>query len=155
MARTSSISFPKMFDVSRNMVNVKEDNASIVNRTRLLMLSDPTELYNDPTFGVGLKRYLWQYNTENTKAIIKDRIVQQLRDREPAVDPDATAFSDGLLYTGTPESVDDPIVEMNQLKMTVTLRTIYKDEVTVELNSSDVQRRVDAAQVAYSSFSNN
>lgn len=150
---TNSLSWPRLFDVSRNCVSVKKNNASIVNRTRLLILSDPTELYNDPTFGVGLRKYLWQYNTENTKAIIRDRIVEQLRDREPSVIADKTQFSDELLYTGTP--TDNSTMEYNQLKMTVQLMTKYEDKVSVELNSSDLQKRVDAGQVAYSSFLGN
>ena len=150
---TNSLSWPRLFDVSRNCVAVKKNNASIVSRTRLLILSDPTELYNDPTFGVGLRKYLWQYNTENTKAIIRDRIVEQLRDREPSVIADKTQFADELLYTGTP--TDNTIMEYNQLKMTVQLMTKYEDKVSVELNSSDLQKRVDAGQVAYSSFLGN
>ena len=142
-----------MFDVAKNTVAVKEDNASIVNRVRLLMLSDPTELYNDPTFGVGLKKYLWQYNTENTKAIMRDNIVNSLRAREPSVYADSTVFSDGLLVTGS-GSDGDSLSEMNQIKMTIGLRTIYADEISVALNSNDVQRRVDAAQTAYSSIQN-
>lgn len=149
MARTTSLNWPNMIDVSRNMVGVKEDNASIVSRTRLLMLSDPTELYNDPTFGVGLRRYLWQYNTENTKAIIRDRIVQQLRNREPCVDPDKTQFVDGLLFTG---SNTNDTMEPNQLKMTVGLTTTYQDELTVSLNSDDLQEQIDASQSVYSKY---
>ena len=61
---------------------------SIVNRSKLLILTEPTELYNNPDFGVGLKRHLFQYNNENQKAIIRDRIVEQLRLHEPCVDPD-------------------------------------------------------------------
>ena len=57
MANTSSISFPNMFDVTGNCVSVVEDSQSIVNRTRLLMLTEPTELYMNPDFGVGLKKY--------------------------------------------------------------------------------------------------
>lgn len=152
MARTTSLSFPNMIDVARNIVSVKEDNDSIVNRTRLLILSDPTEMYNDPTFGVGLKRYLWQYNTENTKAIIQDRIREQLREREPSVDADETVFADGLLYTGS--ASDNTAMEYNQLKMTIGLKTTYEDQITLDLNSDDIQKRVDAAQTVYSSFMN-
>lgn len=65
--KTSSIAWPKMFDISRNKLAVYEDNRSVVNRTKLLMLSDPTELYMEPNFGVGLKKYLWQYNNDNQK----------------------------------------------------------------------------------------
>lgn len=64
--KTSSIAWPKMFDISRNKLAVYEDNRSVVNRTKLLMLSDPTELYMEPNFGVGLKN-----TCGNTITIIK------------------------------------------------------------------------------------
>ncbi len=126
---TNSLAFPNMFDI-RNKVGVIEDKISVVNRCRLLMLTEPTELYNSPDFGVGLKRYLWQYNTENTKAIIKDRIVLQLRLHEPSCDADKTSFSDGLL---TENSVDMPAQEYSKLKMTVGIQTTFSDEVNIDL----------------------
>ena len=92
MAYTNSWAWPNIFNVSQNQVNVVEDNKSIVSRTRLLILSEPTSLFNSPDFGVGLKRHLWQYNTENQKAIIKDRIVAQLKLNEPSVFPEKTQY---------------------------------------------------------------
>lgn len=132
MARTTSLQFPNMFDVARNKVAVMEDNTSIVNRTRLLILSEPTSLYNDPDFGVGLKRHLWHYNNANEYAIIKDRIVAQLRINEPCVVADSTQFAEGLLFTGDSNGI--PTQEYNELKMTVGLKTIYNDELEVELD---------------------
>lgn len=151
MARTNSLAWPTMFDVSRNKVSTVSDNTSIVSRVRLLMLSDPTELYNNPTFGVGLKRYLWQYNTTNTRARIQDRIVECIGEHEPCVVAEQTKFADSLLFT---QSNEVPVQEFNKLKMTVGLQTIYGDEVSVELNSSDLQIRIDAGQKLYGSGGN-
>ena len=136
---TNSFAFPNIFDVARNRVAMLSDNASVVNRTRLLMLTEPTELYNAPTFGVGLKRYLFQYNNENTKALIKDRIVDQLRLFEPCVDAQATEFTDGLLYTGSGNTNQN----FNKLEMTVGLKTIFGD--TVAVNMTDLQEIIDRA----------
>lgn len=136
MAYTNSWAWPNIFNVSQNQVNVVEDNKSIVSRTRLLILSEPTSLFNSPDFGVGLKRHLWQYNTENQKAIIKDRIVAQLKLNEPSVFPEKTQYANGLLFTGSPS--DDINQDYNQLKMTVALVTNYNEtlEVTVEDGSN-------------------
>lgn len=132
MAQTNSIAFPDMIDAARNRVAVIEDDESIVNRTRLLFLTEPTELYHNPDFGVGLRRYIFQYNTENVKALIKDKMKNQLLLHEPEVDSEATQFVDGLLFTGgdVPESPQD----YNRLKMTVGLTTIYGDKLTIDLN---------------------
>ena len=136
MANTTSIPWPNLFDVARNKLAIIENNASIVNRTKLLILTEPTELYNNPNFGVGLKRHLWQYNTENRKEIIKDRIVQQLKLHEPCVVPDETQFSDGLLFSGTNDPINSA-QDYNRLKMTVALKSIYGD--TAEININDLQ----------------
>lgn len=136
MANTTSIPWPNLFDVARNKLAIIENNASIVNRTKLLILTEPTELYNNPNFGVGLKRHLWQYNAENQKEIIKDRIVQQLKLHEPCVVPDETQFSDGLLFSGTNDPINSA-QDYNRLKMTVALKSIYGD--TAEININDLQ----------------
>lgn len=132
---TNSLAFPNMFNIANNCVSILEDNASIVNRTRLLMLTEPTELYNGPNFGVGLKRHLWQYNTENEKAIIKDRIVEQLKLHEPCCDAEKTDFVGGLLFTG---GDDTPEQQYNQLEMTVSVQTIFGDKVQIASAASEI-----------------
>ena len=135
MPNTSSLAWPNMFNVSQNSVIVLEDNQSVVNRTKLLILTEPTEVYNEPNQGVGLKRHLWQYNTDNQKAIIKDRIVEQLRLHEPSVLPDDTQFADGLLFTGN-STVVNPQQEYNTLNMTVAVKSIFGDVLEVTFNTN-------------------
>ena len=136
MARTTSIAFPNMFNIAQNSVAVKQDEASIVNRVRLLILSDPTSLYNSPTFGVGLRKYLWQYNNENTKGFIRDNIKGQLRLFEPCVNPDETIFVDGLLFTES-EAEQIATMEFNRIEMTIALSTIYGDRIEIKLNDEE------------------
>lgn len=134
MAHTDSLAFPNMFNVSSNQVAIYEDLKSVTNRTKLLILTEPTELYNNPDFGVGLKRHLWHYNTANEIALIQDRIVEQLRLHEPCSIPEKTQFSDGLLYTES----DNPITnatDPNHLKMTVGVSTTFGTVENITLNS--------------------
>lgn len=131
MAETTSLSFPNMFNLTSNQVAVSEDIASVVERTRLLILTEPTELYNNPDFGVGLKRHMWKYNSVNERAVIKDRIIEQLRLHEPDVFPDRTQFTDGLLSgADTPGEIEDP----NAIKMTAVLQTTFGKEISLTLN---------------------
>lgn len=150
MARTTSLNWPNMFDVSRNRVSVAEDNASIVSRSRLLILTDPTELYNNPNQGVGLKKYLWQYKTSNLKAIIQDKIKEQFRLHEPCSDSEKTQFVDGLVFTGS--TSDNIYLENQKIEMTVGIVTTFGDTINVELNDADLQERVDTANEAVSSM---
>lgn len=137
---TSSIAFPNMFEVARPRVATYVDSKSIVNRTRLLLLSNPTEMYNDPPFGIGLKRYLFQYNNDNTKALIQDNIKAKLKIYEPKVKAEETSFADGLLFTGNDV---DPTQEYNHLKMTVGLVSIYGDKVSLSVDSEEFEYSYD------------
>lgn len=130
MAHTTSLAFPNMFDVSKNSVSVYEDNQAIVNRCRLLILTEPTEVYNSPEFGVGLKRHLFKYNTENEKRIIQDRITAQIDQYEPYVSANEIQFADGLLFTGEAEEE----ANYNKLDMTIGLRTVYGDEISINMD---------------------
>lgn len=132
---TSSWAWPNIFDTSRSCVNIYEDNKSIVSRSRLLILSQPTSLYYSPQFGVGLERHLWHYNTDNEQAMIKDRIVSALSKFEPDVDAAKTSVVPGLLFTdSTNTSQMNAASQYNQLSITVGLTTNYSEEITVELN---------------------
>lgn len=128
MTYTSSISWPNLFDVSRSKVNVIQNDQSVINRTKLLILSSPKEMYNELNFGVGIKNYLFHYNNKSTRTLVESKIREQLDIHEPSVDSEKTIFNDGLLSEDTSEQ------DYNKLKMTVSLYTIYGDQVQVNLN---------------------
>ena len=119
--KTSSIAWPNMINVVGNTVAIIENAPSVVNRSRLLFLTEPTEIYNEPNQGVGLKRHLWHYNNDNEKAIIMDRIKDQLRLHEPQCSPNDTQFADGNLFTGS----DTTEQRYNKLEMTVAIKTKF------------------------------
>lgn len=144
MAQTTSLAFPNMFNITNNQVSVIENTTSVANRTRLLILTESTELYNNPDFGVGLKRHLWHYNTEAEKGLVKDRITEQLRLHEPCVYPDKTKYSDGLLFSGSDEV--NLLQEHNTLALTVALQTVFKEEVAVTLNYNSAEGTITATQ---------
>ena len=125
-----------MFNIANNRVSVIENTESVANRTRLLILTEPTELYNNPNFGVGLRRHLWKYNNDAERAIVKDRITQQLRLHEPCVYPDQTQYSDGLLFTGNPSQ--NTALDSNSLNLTVMLKTVFREDAKVTLNYDNI-----------------
>ena len=131
----TSFAFPNMFDVSRNTVNVYTDTKAITTRVKLLMLTDPTELHMVPNFGLGLKKYLFTYNNDNTIALIRDKLIEQLRLWEPAVIPEETKVERGLAYTGS--ATEESEVDINHLKLTVTLTTSDMQSVTFGITPSD------------------
>jgi phage baseplate assembly protein W len=135
MSETTSLAFPNMFNIAANQVSTIEDCASVANRTRLLILTEPTELYNNPDFGVGLQRHMWKYNNEAERGLVKDRITEQLRLHEPCVYPEKTQYTDGLMFSENPTY--NTALDANHLALTVALQTVFKEEAKVELNSED------------------
>ena len=115
----TTFSFPNLFDVSRSKVNIYTNTRAIVNRVKLLMLTEPTELHMVPNFGLGLRKYMFTYNNDNTIALIRDKLIEQLRLWEPSVIPEETKVERGLQYTGG--NVEETAVDINHLKLTVTL----------------------------------
>lgn len=130
MPKTTSLAFPQMFNVVQNKVEVLKDEVSIANRCRLLILTEPTEIYNEPNQGVGLKRHLWHYNNENEKSVLKNRIIDQLRIHEPYCNPDHTKFADGNLFTGSKTS--EYSQNYNSLELTVGVETVFGATVEIE-----------------------
>lgn len=129
MANTTSLAFPKMFNVSQNTVAVLEDNKSIVNRDRLLILTNPTELYNSPEQGVGLYKFIGRYNDKNVEAEIIDRIKEQLARYEPYVESEKTEYAEGLLFTGSQN--DEIKAKPNTMQFTLSLKTTYNETVNL------------------------
>lgn len=132
---TSSLGFPKMFDVARNKINTYVDRPSIASRVRLMLLTDPTELYMNPSYGVGLKKYMFQYNQDNIVAQIRDKLVEQLKLWEPSVVADKTDVVRGLLYSGR-DSIAS-VADDNQLKLTITVYSIYGETINIQVSGTD------------------
>lgn len=118
-SNTTSLSFPKMFDVVQNRVGVLQDNHSVTNRVRLLLLTSPTEMYNSPRVGTRLRNYTSQYITDNTKAALKDEIVSKIEEFEPCAQKGETA----VIFNRRIDSEIDP--DPDHLQMVVSVKTTF------------------------------
>lgn len=136
--QVASWSWPNLFDISKGEVNLYRDTRSIVNRVKLLLLTEPTELYMCPNFGVGLKKFIFKYNNENVVPMIRDKLVEQLRLWEPRVIPEDTKVERGLKYTMDPNK---PLNRhsLNELELTVTLTTSFMQTVGFNVTGQDLQ----------------
>lgn len=136
----SSFSYPNMFDVARGKISLYTDAKSITNRVKLLMLTDPTEMHMNPRFGLGLKKYMFQYNNENTVARIRDDLVEQLKLWEPAVVAESTKVTKGSSSEEEGHHLSTREAELNHLKLTVTLETAYAEMISFEIDDSEIIR---------------
>ena len=126
-----------MFDVARNKVGLYNDVKSITSRVKLLMLTEPTEMFRCPNFGVGLRKYMFSYNNDNTIALIRDKLVEQLRLWEPAVIPEETKVTRGLTYSRDTTVTEDSNA-LNKLELTVTLTTTYLQVISFGIDENDL-----------------
>lgn len=134
----SSFAFPNMFDVARNKVSLYNNEKSLTNRIKLLILSDPTEMHMNPRFGVGIRKYLYRYNNDNTLALIRDNIIDQLKMWEPGVIAEETKVTRGIQGDGVANNLS-PDLDLNHLKITVTVTTSYNDIISLEIDRSDFE----------------
>lgn len=131
----NSWSWPNLFDVSRSTVNIYNDTKSITNRVKLLMLTEPTELYMNPTFGVGLKKYLFTYNNDNTIALIREKLIEQLSIWEPDVIADKT-----IVKRKDGSELEGDQLNPNTLRLNVTLTTVANKTVSFSIDENDYSR---------------
>ena len=127
MINTSSLCWPNIFNVSQNKTSVYENEQSILNRVKLLLLTEPTSVYNEPNQGVGLSRYLFRYNDANVRAELLERIKTQLDLYEPCVVAHKTQWADKDL-SETTYSKD------STLGATLILHTIYDTVINLDLS---------------------
>ena len=135
MANTTSLAWPNLFNISQNRVAVYEDNKSVVSRGRLLILTEPTEVYHEPDQGVGLKRYMYRYKHDNVKAEICDRSKVQFGMHDPVVDAPNIQWADGLKFSGSEDNITTVNEGASHLKMTLALPTTYGELVNIDLNN--------------------
>jgi hypothetical protein len=121
-----------MFDSIKGQVMTLEDGASVANRTSLLVQTDPTELYNSVDFGVGIRKWLFQYNVpEIVIPQIEQRLREQLIKYEPYSIPEKSTVSPGLEVTEAdvdPYSFLAQTVDPNHLKITMKIPMINNEE---------------------------
>ena len=65
--------------------NLQEVKKVILQNMKMIVLTSPGERIMDPFFGVGVRRYLFDQNTEATHLKIKTRIKKQIGEYMPFV----------------------------------------------------------------------
>lgn len=127
-----------MFDVARGKVNLYADTKSLTNRIKLLLLTEPTELYNVPNFGVGLKKYIFRYNSDNIPAMIRDELIEQLRLWEPDVIPEETQVERKEVASTQSLTVNSVGEAANKLELTISVTTRYMQQVSFGVSTEDI-----------------
>lgn len=128
---TTSWNFPNMINIAQNSIGILQDSNSIKNRLALLIKTEPTELFMNPEFGVGLKQYMWQYNNDTMRPIIEQKLVDKITQFEPSVIPESIEFKQTHDASITDATVTQE--EANTFNITIVMQTNYGDTIEITI----------------------
>ena len=121
-----SIAFPNMF--TRTSTNFVADKEATFQNLKYLILSEKGELFGDPFYGVGLKKYLFDQND----TIIKDLVLDDMYTAIATFMPQLRINRNDLkLRTGDKGEIFVDIRAINQLDFTTDLYSIVLLETDV------------------------
>ena len=121
-----SIAFPNMF--TRTSTNFVTDKEATFQNLKYLILSEKGELFGDPFYGVGLKKYLFDQND----TIIKDLVLDDMYTAIATFMPQLRINRNDLkLRTGDKGEILVDIRAINQLDFTTDLYSIVLLETDV------------------------
>ena len=121
-----SIAFPNMF--TRTSTNFVTDKEATFQNLKYLILSEKGELFGDPFYGVGLKKYLFDQND----TIIKDLVLDDMYTAIATFMPQLRINRNDLkLRTGDKGKIFVDIRAVNQLDFTTDLYSIVLLETDV------------------------
>ena len=121
-----SIAFPNMF--TRTSTNFVSDKEATFQNLKYLILSEKGELFGDPFYGVGLKKYLFDQND----TIIKDLVLDDMYTAIATFMPQLRINRNDLkLRTGDKGEIFVDIRAVNQLDFTTDLYSIVLLETDV------------------------
>jgi|TARA_R110002126_G_scaffold30962_9_gene100367 phage baseplate assembly protein W len=71
---------PLTIDPTNGMANNQSIISVVMQNLKMLILTAPGERIMDPTFGVGMRNYLFEQNTESTHSKIRAKIHRQVQE---------------------------------------------------------------------------
>ena len=114
-----SIAFPEIF--TRTTTNLVEDYDATLQNLKLLIWSEKGELFGDPYYGTGLKRYLYDQNDNVLQDILLDDLYTAIKLFMPQLQFERKDIS---LVKGTKGELSIKLRAMNKADFTTDLYTI-------------------------------
>jgi len=113
-----SIQFPEMF--TRTVTNTVSDYDATLQNLKLLFWSEKGELFGDPYYGTGLKRYLYDQNDVVLQDILLDDLYTTI-----------TLFMPQILVNRN----DITLIRGSKGELSVTIKALNKVDFTTDLYS--------------------
>ena len=120
-----SIAFPDMFN--RTVTNLTEDYDATLQNLKMLLWSEKGELFGDPYYGTGLKKYLYEQNDAILRDILIDDIYTAVATFMPQLKIDRkgiTIESDGAKVIASIEALNRVSFETNLYNLVLLDTTV-------------------------------
>ena len=114
-----SIAFPKMF-ATKTKTNLVDDYDATLQNLIMLLYSEKGELFGDPYFGAGLKRFLYDQNDY----VLKDLLIDEIYTAIAVFIPQIRITRDDILIEADRTTVTCKIKAVNLLSFETNLYTI-------------------------------
>ena len=114
-----SIAFPKMF--TRTVTNLVTDYDATLQNLKMLLWSEKGELFGDPYYGTGLKKYLYDQNDVVLQDILIDDIYTAIRVFMPQI---SIERKDVKIHRSDKGEISCTIKAINKVDFTTDLYTI-------------------------------
>ena len=83
---------PLTKDPANGFLNNHTEVSAIIQDLKMLLLTSPGERVMDPSFGVGMRRYLFEQNNKTTHSSIKAKILRQTKEYLPIIEIQDISF---------------------------------------------------------------
>lgn len=125
-----SIQFPDIFN--RNSVNLVSDYEATKQNLKLLLYSDKEELFGDPYYGMGFKRYLFSQNDVVLQDLLVDDIYTAIKVFMPQISTNRDDIH--LEYITRATTLDDGTI-LDKGDIHVTIKAMNKANFKTDLYS--------------------
>ena len=80
-----SIKFPLSLGIEKDFKDFDNNKQFVAFQLKNVLFTNPGERISIPSFGVGIKRYLFEMNGDSTASVIRSRIIQQVNAYIPGI----------------------------------------------------------------------
>jgi len=134
MAEGISVALPLRIDPVDGAYGLNKNiNQVAAQNLKMVVLTSPGERIMFPEFGVGVRRYLFEQNTESTLSTIKSRIEQQISTYLPYIKILTLQVGSPSIMGALPGSKDNSIV-LIKIRYSVPSANIISD-LTIPVSS--------------------
>ena len=133
-----SIKFPLSLGIEKDFKDFDDNKQLVAFQLKNVLFTNPGERISIPSFGVGIKRYLFEMNGNSTASIIRSKITQQVNSYIPGI----------ILNNVNVFKVDENSISI-QISYKLNKRFFEEADGLILTSAFDISTNVSPGQVNY------